>query len=440
MGKEDALSYRYTLQQLHDDIVLGIHSDATAFIFEAIQRLDYRGIHLSQHNRYTKEDIAVMLKALRDTLLNNNLSMLPIRTTDISKRPLNNPDEIHYARMVIELSNSLDRITQDSLRKNFYVDMARMGLINRFDKHGQLNNPFLTSKTKFVNVSDFGLQFLAEYEQNPQNMFEINRLWTLALNNLHNGFETQFYSLMLNLQEYSIDSISYNEFAFFASKANILPQEQICHLIREFKNLSIFQRNTITDRIKRYANPSENLIFSNLSKTDLRDYHNWINEAQQLFSLLKDSVLFNVGDFRYDELNLRVGDLGLIDNYETRLRRSRTQKREYFIRHNILESSIRRLGFELHHIIPLLYARNHEEFRTLDVWQNMILIDGHSHAKITQNGSRNIKLEFRDYDMLFKDFGFPQHIVECIYDQNVKYNISLKDILSSTNQSLLQYL
>ena len=132
--------------------------------------------------------------------------------------------------------------------------------------------------------------------------------------------------------------------------------------------------------------------------------------------------------------------MGLIDNYETRLRRSRTQKREYFIRHNILESSIRRLGFELHHIIPLLYARNHEEFRTLDVWQNMILIDGHSHAKITQNGSRNIKLEFRDYDMLFKDFGFPQHIVECIYDQNVKYNVSLKDILSSTNQSLLQYL
>jgi type IIS restriction enzyme R protein (MBOIIR) len=440
MGKEDALSYRYTLQQLHDDIVLGVHSDTTAFIFEAIQRLDYRGIHLSQHNRYTKNDIAVILKALRDTLLNNNLSMLPIRTTDISKRPLNNPDEIHYARMVIELSNRLDRITQDSLRKNFYVDMARMGLINRFDKHRQLNNPFLTSRTKFVNISDFGLQFLTEYERDPQNMFEVNRLWTLALNNLHNGFETQFYSLMLNLQEYGINSIGYNEFAFFASKANILPQEQICLLIREFKNLSVFQRNIIIDRIKRYADPSENLIFNNLPKTDLRDYHNWINEAQQLFSLLRDSVLFNVGDFKDNELNLRIGNLGLIDNYERRLNRSQAQKREYFIQHNILESSIRRLGFELHHIIPLLYARSHEEFKTLDVWENMILIDGHSHAKITQNGSRNIKLEFRDYDMLFKDFGFPQHIVECIYDQNVKYNVSLKDILSSTNQSLLHYL
>lgn len=100
------MSYRYTLEQLYDDIVLGIQSNATTFIFKAIQRLDYRGVHLSQHNRYTKDDIAVMLKTLRDTLLNNNLQMLPIRTTDISKRPLNNPDETYYARLVAAISTS----------------------------------------------------------------------------------------------------------------------------------------------------------------------------------------------------------------------------------------------------------------------------------------------------------------------------------------------
>lgn len=436
----EALSYTYTLEQLHNDIVSGIPSAVTKFLFETIQRPDYRGVHLSQHNRYTKNDIALILKALRNALLNNNLSMLPIRTTDLSKRPLNNPDEIHYAAMVNELSNRLNRITQDSLRKNFYVDMARMGLINRFSKNGRLNDPFLSLDTKFVNISEFGLQFLAEYEQDPQNMFEVNRLWTLALNNLHHGFEAQLYSLMLNLQEFGIKSISYDEFAFFASKANNLPQEQICFLVRDFRKLSVFQRNVIVDGLKRYASPSENLIFSNLPKTDLRDYHNWINEAQQLFSLLRDSVLFNVGDFRNDELNLRVGDFGLIDNYETRLKRSQVQKREYYARHNISVESMKGLGFELHHIVPLLLARNHEEFKTLDVWQNMILIDAHSHAKITQNGSRNIKLEFRGYDMLFKDPSVLQRVVECIYDANVKYNTSLIETLESTNQALLNYL
>lgn len=435
------MSYTYHFEEFYNDIVVRIPSNVTTFLAECLQRQDYRGIHLSQHNRYNRDQIVVILQALRDTLTTNGLQKLPIRTTDLSKREFNNPDEVYYAQMVIEISNILYRTTQDSLRKNFYVDMARMGLINRFNKEECLNNPFERSNTKFVNITDFGINFLNEYTRNPQNIFEINRLWTIALNNLHNGFETQLYSLMLNLQELNINSISYDEFAFFASKVNILPQTHICSLIVEFRNMSVFQRNYIIEKIKKYANPKENLTFHHdLPKTELKDYHNWINEAQQLFCLLKDSVLFNIGDFRENELNLRVGDYGLIDNYETRLRRSRAQKREYFAQHGISREDIIGLGFELHHIIPLLFARNHEEFRALDVWQNMVLIDGHSHAIITQNGSRNIQLDFNGLDMLLRDFKIPPNEVLCRYDENVKYNTSLQNMMLSINQSLLHYL
>ena len=70
----------------------------------------------------------------------------------------------------------------------------------------------------------------------------------------------------------------------------------------------------------------------------------------------------------------------------------------------------------------------------------MILIDGHKHAIITQNGSRNILAEFRDFDILFKDFQPNPHIVECLFDINIKYKRELKDIISFTNTNLLNSL
>ena len=412
--------YSYTLNDLYNDMVIGCPSEVTQYLYRRIQRVDYRGVHLSQHNRYTKSDVYTILKNLRNTLVSNNLNVLHIRTTDLKKRPLNTASERYYASMVDDIARSLSRVTQDSLRKNFFVDMVRMGFINRFNNNG-ITNPFSKSQTKCVNITDFGIQFLNEYENTPQNLFEVNRLWTLAINNLHNGFENSLFSFMLLLQEYGVNSISYDEFAFFVSDLNNEPQEYLCNLIVSFKKLSRFQKLAIIECIKKYANPSDNTIFTNVPKTNVRDYHNWINEAQQLFYLLSDSVSFGVGDFNDNELNLRVGDLGLIDNYENRLRRSQSQKRQYYIKHNIDVNSVKGLGFELHHIVPLFFARNQNEFSVLDTWQNMILIDGHKHAIITQNGSRNILAEFRDFDILFKDFQPNPHIVECLFDINIKY-------------------
>lgn len=434
------MSYRYTINDLRNDIVFGVPSNVTQYLFNRIQRVNYRGEHLSQHNRYTKDIIIIILQELNQTLQNNNLNVLQIRTTDISKRPINTQEEYHYSILTNTIASCIGRITQDSLRKNLFVDMARMGLVNRFKPNGIRNHPFDKSQTKFVNISDLGYDFLKEINAQNPNAFNINRIWTDALTNLHNGFEILLYDFMLDLQAQGGDSISYDEFAFFVSDLRITPANQLLNLLLEFKRLSLFQRELIINSVKKYANPNDNEIFYGLDKTQVKDYYNWINEAQQLFMLLNDSVLFGVGDFREKELNIRTGSMGLIGNSAIRLQRSIAQKNEYYVQHGLNRQAMRGLGFELHHIIPLAYARNQNEFSVLDRWENMILIDGHSHAIITQNGSRNILLNFNNFNIIFKDANIPPHIVECIYDQHVKYNTNLKDLMYLTNQSLINSL
>lgn len=431
------MSYTYTLNDLYEDIVIGIPSKATDYLFHRIQKENYRGEHLSQHNRYTKNTIIIILRELDISLKNNCLNMLQIRTTDISKRPMNTQDEHHYAMLTNTIAAHVKRTTQDSLRKTLFVDMARMGLINRFDANRTLNNPFKRSQTKFVNISKFGYEFLGEVNAKTPNAFKINRLWTDALNNLHNDFEALLYDFMLNLQAEKIDSINYDDFAFFVSDLQNMHSNTLLNLLLEFKRLSLFQKEKIISSIKKYANPSKNNIFNNTPKTKCKDYRNWINEAQQIFMLLDDSVLFGIGDFIPKELNIRTGNMGLISNNTIRLKRSVAQKNAYYVQHNIDPVSIKGLGFELHHIVPLAYARSQNDFSTLDRWENMILIDGHSHAIITQNGNKNIELNFNGFDILFKDFQNPPHIVKCLYDKQVKYNISLQNLMKQTNQSLI---
>lgn len=57
---------------------------------------------------------------------------LHIRTSDSSKRPINNEKELKYSKYVNEIQKQTGRCTQDSLRKNIFVDLNRMGLINRY--------------------------------------------------------------------------------------------------------------------------------------------------------------------------------------------------------------------------------------------------------------------------------------------------------------------
>ena len=108
------------------------------FIVERIKSNNYRGIQISQHNRYTKDDILIILHEIYNLV---GEGLMQIRTTDLSKRPQNIDGEEKYAELTNNISIKLSRCTQDSLRKNIFVDMHRMGLINRYNAKNKALSP-----------------------------------------------------------------------------------------------------------------------------------------------------------------------------------------------------------------------------------------------------------------------------------------------------------
>jgi hypothetical protein len=153
------------------------------------------------------------------------------------------------------------------------------------------------------------------------------------------------------------------------------------------------ERRNIDDYLSKLLVPNAAAV----SKTEQRDYHNWINKTQQTFYLLKQTIYFEQVNHlkfsHFDRLyylgNENVAGEEFSKRDVKRLNRSLQQKHDYFKQHSVSK----RRGFELHHIVALAWAESQHDFKMLDDWRNMIYIDGFTHAQITQNRNLNVKIE-----------------------------------------------
>lgn len=395
------------------------------FIVERIKSNNYRGIHISQHNRYSKKEILIVLQEIYN-LAGSNL--IQVRTTDLSKRPQNIEGEEKYAELTNNISLKLSRCTQDSLRKNIFVDMNRMGLINRYNKNKEISDTFKKETKKYISISNLGLSLLKE-----RNIFSQNLLFTRALNNLLKGLVEEVLNIILELDSKKFPYLSKKEFLLFASFLNqklddkTYSRSLIVDFIKEYRSLSKHQKKFLIYKIKTYCNPNNFLG----NKTQKRDYSNWSNEAQQIMKLLS-----KMSYFEYDEekgrLFIKVGKNGIYKN-KAKLKRSIIEKRKYFKKHGI---TLKLNGFELHHIVPLCWAKSIIEFQILDNWKNLVYIDAFSHAQITHNNNANVKLKFIDQYVIFIDFENKE--VKCKKGTNILYDDSKQDIMLEYNKKLLE--
>ena len=255
-------------------------------------------------------------------------------------------------------------------------------------------------------MSDFGIEFL----QN-EDIFMRNLLYTRALENLMQGFGEEILNIILELES---NYLSMYEVLFFATflhqrlESRHYSRSDIASLIKDYRTLSRFQKQALLEKIKLYCEPKN---FSG-TKIEKRDFHNWINETQQILSLLTQMAYFewNKQDSR---LYIRTGNYGIYED-SSKLKRSIKEKSLYFEKHNIAKEK----GFELHHIVPLCLATSRAEFQVLDKWENMAYIDAFSHAKITQNNNANMRLEFHNDTAVFSDF--KHYAVSCNKGGHIK--------------------
>lgn len=398
---------------------------AVSFIAKRVQDDNYRGVISSQHNRYTLDKVIIILSKLSKYA--PNLSLLRIRTTDLSKRPTNFTEETSYALMCEEIKREVGIGTQDALRKNLFVDFHRMRLINRYTKNKIAIEPFEHQTVFYVSLTELGDKLI---KARPQ---EQHFIFSNAINNFLPGYIDTMIDL-LRSEDPSINQISFQEFMYFVSAVNSDTSFSISisdcrELINKYRLLSPVQKKAIDKELQ------EKLVPSNFSgdKRNKRDFHNWKNKADQMFLILSQSIYFDKNT---------NGDIILSQKKElfgsgTKLNRSYTEKQNYFKNHKVKKE----IGFELHHIIALATSKSLPEFKAYDNWKNMLYIDGKKHSELSQSKNKHIYLFANNKDFLLStdpSIASQKQGIQLIFDINVKYNLDKQKCLLKYNQELIK--
>lgn len=393
------------------------------FLGKRVLSNNYRGIHLSQHFRYNMDDIIVILKELFDI---TGTSLLRIRTTDISKRPANLPEENNYAIMVNQINRKINKIKQDSLRKNMFPDMHRMGLIHRYDKKKNILGPYSKGSKYYVSITDIGKKMCSV----DLTYFQKYNLYTEAINQLTHNLPDGLLEIMSDNRY-----IYEDEFMFFVAFIGCTMDDiyyytsnEINNYLKEYRSLSRSQRIEVNRIISEYCNPKN---FSG-DKLNKRDFSNWKNETQQIFNLLAQTIYYSF-DAQNERLSLRI-DKDLLFDDTSKLTRSIEEKKEYFRQHKVNKT----IGYELHHVVPLCSATTKNEYKIIDNWKNMIYIDGYTHSIITAQNNSHVVLNFNNENIILEQItNNVDNKILCVKDKNIIYNLKNQIVMKEYNIKLI---
>lgn len=258
------------------------NNKALKFIRKRLVSDKYRGMHYSQHNRYDMEVVRKILSILSRHVPLNGL--LAIRTTDTAKRPMLNEDEVAYGMFCDDVKASIGKGSQDSIRKTYFPDFHRMGLIYRYDNECSKISPIQKKPIKYVAIAPEGKRLI------EANEGDANRIYRQCLAKMLEGVITSLLSMLRNE---GLDYIDQHEYAFFVSAINpdlefALNVTEAAAMIKHYRDLTLLQRECVIDALHKDLAPS----MRNKRKPDRRDLHNWVNEAQQVCSLLPQTGLF----------------------------------------------------------------------------------------------------------------------------------------------------
>ncbi len=383
------------------------------YIVDRLQKVDYRGIHISQHNRYNLDFVISVLSAIKE-IVNNDLFEIP--RGDYSEREnvkkYNIDDYQKFKIITDKVKLSSGRTTYNSIKKNFFVDFHRMGLITRYDKNKIPSNPYKRTTIHYVSLTNEANKLL-----DADSVIKKHRIFTDILDkNLFNSYLSNLVDLIFN-SPYKNDVLSIHEFMFIFTDTKL---NNPIKLLNKYRELKQFQKDRLLELIKIYANPDN----FDRNKTQKRDFHNWINETQQMFILLKQTSYFQI-DKKSQNIQLNIGNYGIfsIDN----IKRSGKPKQEYFKLHK--QQKIK--NFELHHIIAVSKARNEKEVDMLDNTYNLIYLHKNKHLEITRNKNAHVYLSINETNVNFCNFN--ENRIQAKNKHEAFYSTE-KDILSKLDE------
>lgn len=372
--------YKY-LQQLKEIAPLNRFID---YIIDRVTSSDYRGFQCSQHNRLTYKYFSDLVSIIYNVAGEKTFG---IHVGDDNGEL--QPNAYTYYEIVDEVKRKTTKGTINSIKKNTFPDIARMGFLDRYDKNGiKILENQTRSCVYSVGLSELGLKFARA------SSFEKIKLFTDGIDVLTRNTASELVEI-LYLNDFGIDSIDILEYMYVLSddRKEVYLNDKLDLLI-EYRKLSAYQKERVDDLLKAFCNPQNRKGYNN--KTLLRDYSNWKNESQQIFGLLANSTYFKVDNNR---LILNTGSLGLFDEQTNRGEKA---KREYFIHHSMPKTK----GYQLHHIVPFSKAKNKSDAITIDDFRNLIYLKNEKHLEFTTAGKENVILRHKENDpnIIFLDF------------------------------------
>ena len=374
-----------------------------SYIIERVNSNDYRGFQCSQHNRLTYQYFSNLVSIIYNIA---GVSRFEIHVGDYNGKL--QPQAHTYYKIVDEVKRTTSKGTINSIKKNTFPDIARMGFLDRFDKYGYKISEYEARRgIASVGLSALGVRFA------KATSFEKIKLFTDGIDILTQNTAAELVE-MLYLNDFGVDYIDILEYMYiFSDDRDGVYLNDKFDLLLEYRRLTESQKKDVDDLLKAFCNPENREKYNN--KTLLRDYHNWKNESQQIFGLLANSTYFKVENNR---LILNTGNYGLFDE---QVSRGAKAKNDYFQHH----STTKKQGYELHHIIPFSRAQNKSDAVTIDDFRNLIYLSSDKHSEFTRLGKDNVilKLDENNSSVVFLDFGDSVIIVDLNKDAIVSQTL-----------------
>lgn len=365
---------------------LSANNQFLSYIIDRVQDDNYRGIQCSQHNRLTYDYFKNLLQVIYEIA---GEDMFGIHVGDDNGEM--QPEAQVYYKIVDEINVRIGKGTINSVKKNTFPDLARAGLIERYDKNGNSIKEFFSIgeykslkkrvSVYFVGLSPLGLKFVQ-----AKTEFERRKYYTDAVDLLTKNAASDLVELLSTDDRF--DSINILEFMYILSddRDGVHYNDKLMYLT-DYRALGSVQKEELNKLLQAYCNPARNVG----TKINARDYSNWKNESQQIFGLLNNSTYFKVIN---ENLILNDGRFGL---FVQSAKRSQKPKNEYFNYHGIKPVP----DYELHHVIPFKRATNQQDAQFIDDERNMIYLSSKKHDEFTRTQNINIRTSYSDPNMLF---------------------------------------
>ncbi len=313
-----------------------------AYLEARIKGAAYRGLHVSQQNRLPPTKIRAVLSVVWEVAGDSTVELPPgdMGHFDPARYPA-------YMELVSRLRADGVEVTPNSLKKNIFPDLDRMGLLPRTRVNKQWVAQ-LSAHGKAVTTSD---------------AFQQAELMASAYNRLVAPVAPAIAELCDRCQQ-----VTTFEIMLFATDLATSVHEKEA-LIRSYRKLGLPKRLALHARGEALCR--QMTVASAGAKTEKRDWHNWWNQSKQIVSLLAYSSSFDVLDGEFVTLRGQAS-LGATTW------RSREVTQDALEWHGLAE---RPAGFDLHHVFPLAYVVHPTEVRLVDCKENLLCIRRAIHKK-----------------------------------------------------------